>query len=181
MTLKDIPLIGMLSAILMVVQVVLGFLPNVELVSLLIIVYTLVLKKKVIYVISIFIFLQGLMYGFGLWWINYLYIWFILALITYIFRKETTPIVWALISGFFGLAFGTLCSIPYFFMGLSGGTIESGFNMAIAYIVSGIPFDLIHGISNFFVALALFNPLHKLINTFYNKNFNNQESRLIRK
>ncbi len=180
MTLKDIPLIGMLSAVLMVVQVVLAFMPNVELVSLLIIIFTLVLKKKVIYVISIFIFLQGLMYGFGLWWINYLYIWFILALIAYVFRKETASIVWALISGFFGLAFGALCSVPYFFIGLSGGTLESGLNMAIAYIISGIPFDLIHGISNFIVALVLFKPLYKLINGFYNKYFNNQETRLIK-
>lgn len=181
MNLKEIPLIGMLSAILLVVQVVIGFIPNVELVSLLIIIYTLVLKKKVLYIISIFVFLQGLIYGFGLWWINYLYVWFILALITYIFRKEISPIIWALISGFFGLAFGILCSIPYFFIGLSGGTIESGINMAIAYVISGIPFDLIHGVSNFFVALVLFKPLYKIINGFYIKNFNGQEVRQISK
>ena len=167
MTLKEIPLIGMLSAVLLVIQVTLGFLPNIELVSLLIIIYTLVLEKKVIYAISIFIVLEGLIYGFGLWWINYLYIWFILAFITYIFKKESSPIVWALISGFYGLSFGALCSIPYFFMGFSGGTLESGLNNALAYWISGIPFDLIHGISNFIIALFLFKPLHKLINSFY--------------
>lgn len=175
MSLKYIPIIGMLSAILLVVQIALGFLPNIELVSLLIIIYTLVFKKKVIYIISIFVLLEGLIYGFGLWWINYLYIWFILAFITHIFKKESSPLVWALISGFYGLLFGTLCSIPYFFIGLSSGTIQNGFNTALAYIISGIPFDLVHGISNFFIALTLFKPLYKLINGFYIKYFNNQE------
>ena len=179
MNLKEIPLIGMLSAILLVIQITIGFIPNIELVSLLIIIYTLVLKKKVLYIISIFIFLEGLFYGFGLWWINYLYIWFILAIITSIFRKETSPIIWALVSGFFGLSFGALCSVPYFFMGLSSGGVEAGLNTALAYWISGIPFDLIHGISNFILALVLFKPLYKLINHFYKKYFQNQETQFL--
>ncbi len=176
MNLKEIPLIGMLSAVLLVLQITLGFLPNVELVSLLIIIYTLVLKKKVVYIISIFIFLQGLFYGFGLWWINYLYIWFVLAIITALFIKETSALVWALVSGFYGLSFGALCSIPYFFMGLSSGGIESGINTALAYWISGIPFDLIHGVSNFLIALVLFKPVYNLISHFYKKYFQNQEN-----
>lgn len=172
MALKDIPLIGMLTAVLLVVQVALGFLPNIELVSLLIIIYTLVFKKNSFYIIGVFIILEGIIYGFGLWWINYLYIWFILALITYIFKKETSPVVWALISGFFGLSFGALCSIPYFFMGLANGTLQSGFNTALAYWISGIPFDLVHGIANFFVALLLFSPLYKLISRLKNVYYN---------
>ncbi len=179
MVLKDIPLIGMLTAVLLVVQVALGFLPNIELISLLIIIYTLVLKKKTIYIISIFIVAEGLLYGFGLWWINYLYIWFILAFIAYIFRKERSPLIWALISGFYGLSFGALCSIPYFFIGLAGGTVQSGLNTALAYWISGIPFDLVHGISNFLIGLILFKPLYTLVNTFYNKFFNNQLSKTI--
>lgn len=173
MKLREIPLIGMLSAILLVIQVTLSFIPNVELVSLLIIIYTLVLKKKVFYIISIFIFLEGLFYGFGLWWINYLYIWFILALVTMLLRKETSAIVWALVAGFFGLSFGALCSVPYFFMGLTSGGLEGGFNTVLAYWVSGIIFDLVHGISNFLLTLTLFKPLYNLISHFYNKYFKN--------
>ncbi|NLJ91345.1 MAG: hypothetical protein GX323_10675 [Clostridiales bacterium] len=171
MRLKEIPLIGMLSAILLVVQITIAFLPNIELVSLLIIIYTLVLRKKVFYVLSIFIFLEGLFYGFGLWWFNYLYIWFILALITILLSKETSSLIWALVSGFFGLSFGALCAIPYFFMGLSSGGIEGGINNALAYWISGLPFDLIHGISNFLIALVLFKPLNKLISQFYKRYF----------
>ena len=169
MTLRNIPLIGMLSAVLLTVQVGLAFLPNVELISLLIIIYTLKKKKKTIYIIITFVLLQGLLYGFGLWWVNYLYVWFVLAIITRIFKKETSPISWALISGFYGLSFGALCSIPYFFIGLSNGTLESGFNTAFAYWINGIPFDLVHGISNFFIALVLFKPIYKLLDYLYKK------------
>ena len=47
---REIVTMGILSAILLAAQVSLGFLPNIELVTLLLIVYTLVLKKKVFFV-----------------------------------------------------------------------------------------------------------------------------------
>lgn len=43
---REIVTMGILSAILLAAQVSLGFLPNIELVTLLLIVYTLVLKKR---------------------------------------------------------------------------------------------------------------------------------------
>ena len=64
---REIVTMGILSAILLAAQVSLGFLPNIELVTLLLIVYTLVLKKKVFFVIYVFVLLEGMIYGFGLW------------------------------------------------------------------------------------------------------------------
>lgn len=84
---REIVTMGILSAILLAAQVSLGFLPNIELVTLLLIVYTLVLKKKVFFVIYVFVLLEGMIYGFGLWWINYLYVWSVQAVITLLFRK----------------------------------------------------------------------------------------------
>lgn len=72
---REIVIYGILSAVLLAAQVSLGFLPNIEIVTLLILVYTLVFRKKVFFIIYIFVFLEGLIYGFGLWWINYLYVW----------------------------------------------------------------------------------------------------------
>lgn len=65
---------GFLTAVVFAAQVVMGFLPNIELVTLLFILYTLVLGKKVFLIIYVFVFLEGFFYGFGLWWINYLYV-----------------------------------------------------------------------------------------------------------
>ena len=133
----------------------LAFIPNVELVSLLVILFTLYFGKKILFVIPAFILLEGCIYGFGLWWIMYLYVWPLLALITYIMRKQESVWVWAIMSGSFGLAFGALCSIPYI--------VLSGPKAAFAWWVSGIPFDILHCVSNFVLCLVLFNPLSKVM------------------
>ena len=155
MRIKDIALIGMLSAILVAVQVALGFLPNIELVSLLIIVFTLVLGRKALYIIYVFVAVEGIIYGIGLWWVNYLYVWTVLFILVMLFRKQNSTLLWAILSGFFGLTFGALCAIPNLFL--------SGASSAISYWFAGIPYDIMHAIGNFVVALLLFRPLYYVI------------------
>ena len=154
-TVKDIAITGMMIATIEVAKNALAFIPNVELVSLLVILFTLYFGKKILFVIPAFILLEGCIYGFGLWWIMYLYVWPLLALITYIMRKQDSVWVWAIMSGSFGLAFGALCSIPYI--------VLSGPKAAFAWWVSGIPFDILHCVSNFVLCLVLFNPLSKVM------------------
>ncbi|MBH1939554.1 hypothetical protein I5677_01445 [Mobilitalea sibirica] len=155
MKIKDIVIIGMMGAVLFVIQMALGFLPNIELVSLIIILSTLIFGWRTLYIIYVFVLLEGIRYGFGLWFINYLYIWTILFIITMLFQKNRSSYFWAVISGFYGLSFGALCTIPYFFIG--------GVPMALASWTSGIYFDIIHGVANYIVTLVLFKPLHKLL------------------
>lgn len=144
---KDIVIIGALSAVLLVSQIAFSFLPNIELVSVLVIAFTLVLERKTLYIIYVFAFCEGLYYGFGLWWVMYLYVWTILYFLVRLFRSQTSRVFWAALAGGFGLIFGALCSIPYFFVsGIGGG---------LAYWIRGIPFDLLHGASNFIVTLAI--------------------------
>ncbi len=157
---KDLVLLSLLTAILFVGQVALAFLPNIEVVSLLIIVYTLVFRKKVFYVIYAFALLEGIVYGFGLWWVMYLYVWTILALVILLFKHNNSLIIWVIISGGFGLLFGTLCSIPYFIIG--------GWGLGFSYWIQGLPFDILHGLGNMVVTLLLFNPCYKALKT-YNK------------
>ena len=154
-TVRDIAITGMMIATIEVAKNALAFIPNVELVSLLVILFTLYFGKKILFVIPAFILLEGCIYGFGLWWIMYLYVWPLLALITYIMRKQESVWVWAIMSGSFGLAFGALCSIPYI--------VLSGPKAAFAWWVSGIPFDILHFVSNFVLCLVLFNPLSKVM------------------
>lgn len=152
----DITMIALLSAILLVVQVALSFLPNIQLVSILILLYTLVFGWKSLYMIYIFVFLEGLIYGFGIWWANYLYVWLVLFIIAMIFRKNTSKVFWSIVLGIYGLSFGALCSIPYFIVG--------GFEMGFSYWIAGIPFDLIHGFANLVIGFILFKPLYRVIN-----------------
>ncbi|MHB8129068.1 MAG: hypothetical protein ACYDEX_08735 [Mobilitalea sp.] len=156
MRIRDIVILGMMSAIMITVQVALGFLPNIELVSLMIILYTLVFGHKTLFIIYVFVIVEGLLYGFGLWWFNYLYVWTILFLIVRLLRSLRSPFIWAIVNGLYGLSFGALCSIPYF---ISGG-LPSGF----AYWIAGIPFDITHGIANFAITLILFYPLYYILN-----------------
>ena len=152
---KDIVIIGIMAALLITLQVGLSFLPNIELVSLIIILCTIIYGWKTLYIIYIFVFAEGLIFGFGIWWVNYLYVWTILMLITMLFKSKRSPFFWAILSGAFGLSFGALCSIPYFFIG--------GASMALSGIISGIPFDAIHCVSNYVIALLLFKPLYHFL------------------
>ena len=157
----DAAVFALLGALLLVVQVALAFLPNIELVSLLIIVYTTVFGIKALIPTGVFVIGEFLIYGFGLWSINYIYIWPLLVVIALIFRKNRSPLIWALISGFFGLAFGALCAIVQACIG--------GIAFGVSYWINGIPFDLLHCAGNFVTALLLFKPLNMALETAYKR------------
>ena len=70
-------------------------------------------------------------------------------------RKMESPLGWAALSGLFGLGFGALCALTYWAAG--------GWAAALSWWLSGIPWDLLHGVANFAIALALFNPLRGLL------------------
>ena len=148
---RDIALAGAFGALLFVAQIALSFLPNIELVSILVIVYTLVFRGKVILMLGVFILLEGLVYGFGIWWASYLYLWPALAGLAWLCRKMQSSLGWAILAAAYGLSFGALCAIPYLLTG--------GWAAGLSYWVSGIPFDLAHCGGNFVAALALYRPL----------------------
>lgn len=148
---REIVILAFCTALIFAQQIALAGLPNIELVSFLVILYAWTFRFKSLYIIYVFVLLEGVFYGFHIWWISYLYVWTILALITIALRAIRSPLIWAVVSGIFGLCFGALCAIPYLIMG--------GPAMAFAYWVSGIPFDLIHCVSNFILCLLLWKPL----------------------
>lgn len=158
---KELITLSFLGALLLVLQVALAPLPNVEVVSLLITLYTLHYRSKVLYIIYLFALLEGCIYGFGIWWLNYLYVWTVLWAITMAFSKNRSMVFWAVIQGFFGLCFGALCAIPY--------ALAGGWYAGFSYWVSGIPFDLIHCVSNVVVTLVLYKPLKYCLDYIHKK------------
>ena len=152
---RELVLFGALTAVVFVAQVLMGFLPNLELVTLLLLLYTVMFGRKVFFIIYVFVLLEGFFYAFGLWWINYLYVWSVQALITLIFRKQDSVVFWSILSGFYGITFGALCAIPYFFMG--------GASSAFAYWVSGVAYDIPHCIGNVLLCLLHYRPLRQLL------------------
>lgn len=160
---KDIVLVGMLAAIMVVAKISLDFLPNIELVTLLIMLYTLIFRKHVSYVIFIFVLIEGIRFGFGIWWISYLYIWPILSFSTALFHKQKNLAFWSIFSASFGLGFGALTAIPYLF--------TSGVPATIAYWIAGVPYDIAHCIGNLIITLVLFLPLQTILKKVKNSYF----------
>lgn len=152
---KDITLIALMVAIIEVCKIALAQVPNVELTSFWIILFTLYFGKRIFYVIPVFILIEGAIFGFGLWWVMYLYAWPLLAIVTLLLKRMKNAWEWSIVSGLFGLAFGALCAIPY---AVTGG-IYAGF----VWWVNGIPFDLIHGVGNFAVMLVLYQPIRRVM------------------
>lgn len=158
----DIAQIGIMTAAMEGGKLALAFLPNVEIVTLLVILYTLCFGRNVFYAIFIFTWIEGSLYGFGIWFIAYLYIWPMFALITRLFRKKTGAVFWSILSAFFGLFFGAFSAVPYIFI--------SGLDGAFAWWIAGIPYDMIHCVSNFVITLALFRPLNTVLNRLSKNN-----------
>ena len=161
LTLKEVALFGVLGAMTFGAKVAMSWLPNIEPVSLFVMLFAVVLGLKCFYPIYVYVLLEIAIYGLGTWNIMYLYVWAILALCAYAIRKNESPLAWAMLSGVFGLLFGALCAPVDFFLGDIG--------YVIAKWASGIPFDLAHCAGNFVIALLIFNPMRRLMEKLYKK------------
>lgn len=161
LSIREVALFGVLGALTFGAKVAMSFLPNIEPVSLFVMVFAAVLGRKCLYPIYTYVALEILVYGIGTWNLMYLYIWAILALLAWLMRKQEHPLAWALLSGGFGLAFGALCAPVDFFLG--------DIYYVVAKWTSGIIFDVYHCVGNFVIALLLFVPLRKLFRKLWEK------------
>lgn len=160
----DIAQIGLMIAVIEVSKYALSFLPNIELTTFWLIMFTLFFGRKAAPAIPVFILIEGIIYGFGLWWIMYLYAWPLLVVLVCLFRKKESAWFWSTLSGAFGLSFGALCAIPYLFIGAStGGSLLSGLRTAFAWWIAGIPWDIVHCIGNFVIMLLLYHPIRRVM------------------
>lgn len=153
---------SMLGAIMYVSKVVMEGIPNVHLVGVFTVAITLVYRKKALYAIYSFVFLQGLFGGFSMWWIPYLYVWTVLwagvMLLPKKMPKKIASIVYMTVCSLHGFLFGILYApAQALFFGLD-------LKQTFMWIAAGFPYDCIHGVSNFFcgtLILPLFAALKK--------------------
>lgn len=159
LTLSELALFGVLGGLTFAAKVAMMGLPNIEPVSLMVMLFAVTFGRKALYPIFVYILLELVLYGPNLWAVNYLYVWPLLALAAWWLRGMTHPLGWALLSGVFGLLFGALC-VPV-------QLVAGGPAFALAWWVNGIPFDLLHCAGNFFIALTLFVPLRRVMDWLY--------------
>ena len=161
MTTRKLVALSLLAAVMVGLQVALAALPNIEAVSLLVMVYTVVLGSGVAYILAVFVVLEMLLCGVHTWVLSYLYVWAVLAALAWLLRRMESRLGWALLSGAYGLSFGALCALVYLPVG--------GWRMFAATWVAGIPFDLLHCAGNFGMALLLFKPCRRVLSYLWER------------
>ena len=150
----------MLGTLMFISKLIMEVLPNVHLLGMFTMLFTITYGKKALIPIYIYVFLNGLFAGFNMWWVPYLYIWTILWGITMLLPKNMPKkfscIVYPVVCAIHGFAFGILYSPAQAVMfGLD-------FNGMIAWIIAGLPWDALHGVGNF-CAGSLILPLAELL------------------
>ena len=152
---KHVVVLGLLGGILFAGKMVLAALPNVEPVSLFVMVYAVVYGRRALYPIYVYVALECLIWGLNIWSISYLYVWAILAGVAWLLRGMQSRLGWAILAGAFGLCFGALCALPYLAVGR--------WAFALSWWGAGLPYDIVHCAGNFALALVLFSPCRRLL------------------
>jgi energy-coupling factor transport system substrate-specific component len=153
LTAKETAVFGMLGALMYASKVLMEVAPNIHLLGVFTIAITVVYRKKALYPIYTYVLLNGLFSGFATWWIPYLYVWTVLWGVTMLLPpkipKGVRAILYMVLNASHGFLFGTLYApVQAILFGLS-------FDGMIAWIIAGLPFDFIHGVSNFFCGMLI--------------------------
>ncbi len=162
--LRLVAVFAMLGAIMFISDILMEFLPNVHLVGVLTVIYTIVYRAKALIPIYIYVFLNGLFSGFGIWWLAYLYVWAILwgaaMLVPTRLSRRVRLILYTVICTAHGLLFGVLFA-----------PVQMIYNSELSYIISWITVgfitaDIYHAIGNCILGLLLIIPLSELLLRF---------------
>ena len=162
----ELTLFPMLGAIMFCSKLLMEALPNIHIVGMLVMLYTVVFRTKALIPIYIYVFLTGIYAGFDVWWVPYLYIWTLLWAMTMCLPKNmpraAAVVVYSVVCGLHGFLYGTLYA--------PAQAILFGFNFsqAVAWIISGIPFDILHGVGNIIFGCFVF-PLAELMKKLIKK------------
>jgi len=158
---RDITVFATLSAMMFLSWVGLQWAPNVHPLALFIAAATLTYRGRALLPLYGYVLLAGVYSGFSMWWVPYLYIWLPLwGAFMLLGRFQLAVTVKApfymIVCGLHGLSFGVLYApMQMILFGLS-------FRAVLAWIVAGLPFDIIHAAGNF-AAGSLVVPLALLL------------------
>lgn len=143
---REMAVFAMLGTLMFCSKLIMEFLPNIHLVGMLTMTYTLAFRKKALLPLYVFVLLTGLYGGFSAWWIPYLYIWTVLWAVTMVLPKhmqrKVAVVVYALVCSLHGLCYGTLYAPVQALM------FSLNFKQMLAWIAAGFPFDLMHAAGN---------------------------------
>ena len=132
--------------------------PNVHLVAVLTVTYTVVLRSKALIPVYVYVFLVLFNFGFHLqWWLPNLYIWTVLWAVAMLLPKNMKPpvaaAVYGAVCGLHGLLYGTLWA--------PAQALLFGYDLkrTLTWIAVGLPYDAIHGVCSRRLGALLVVPL----------------------
>ena len=162
----EICIFAMLGSLMFCSKIIMELLPNIHLLGMFTMVYTLVFRGKALIPIYIYVFINGLYAGFATWWIPYLYLWTVLWAVTMLLPRhiprKVACVLYPVVCCLHGLAFGTLYApVQALLFGLN-------FKQMLAWILAGLPWDVVHAIGNFFAGLLVV-PLSDLLKKIVKK------------
>jgi hypothetical protein len=160
---KEITLLAIATSILIVQEFLLSVLPNIQLTTLLILVYTYVFGyRKTALIVSVHVIVDNLVFGsIGMisTWLPMLIAWHMIVGLFWLIRKRTENIgIYAVSAYVFGHLYG-LVFVPFQAIILHVDVQ--------AYLLADLPFQVIMGITNFITVLWLFNPLKDYLKLLY--------------
>ena len=159
--LKDIVILALLSALMCIGDFALEWLPNVHLVGVFIVVTTIVYRGYALLPIYVYIIIQGIVGGFGPWWIAYLYVWAVLWGGIMLIPRKASPkiryVLYVVVCSLHGFLFGVL------FAPTQAAMFGLDFKGALTWIAAGIYFDILHGVGNLVLGALLIYPMVKIL------------------
>ena len=157
---RRIVVFALLGALAFLGDVIFEGLPNIHPVAVLVAAYTVVYGWYALIPLYVYVFLIGFSWGFGAFWLPYLYVWLPLFLLVHFiprrWPKVLRAVLYAVICTMHGLFFGVLWAPAQALM--FGFT----FKQTLAWIAAGLTFDVIHAVGNACASLLIF-PLVRIL------------------
>ncbi len=157
---RQLVLFAMLGTLMYISKVLLEFLPNIHLLGVFTMVFTLVYRKRALIPVYVCVLLMGLLNGFATWWIPHLYLWAVLWGVTMLLPRNmpvraAVPAYMA-VCALHGLCYGVLYAPSQALLyGLN-------FQQMVTWILVGLPWDAVHAAGNL-VAGVLIVPLVRVL------------------
>lgn len=150
---RETAVFGVLGALMFASKIVMEAFPNVHLLAMFTVAFTVVYRRKALYPIYVYVILCGLYAGFNAWWVPHLYLWTLLWGAAMLLPKKMPPwlcpVVYAALCGLHGILYGVLYAPAQALM--FGYTFEQ----TVAWIAAGFPWDVVHGLGNLGLGLLV--------------------------
>ena len=160
---KKIAVIALMAATLSGGKTALSFVPNVEIVTVLIALYAYVFGLSYVFpCVLVFVPAEIFIWGLNTWVVSYYIYWPTVAFVFSVLGKRQAKLFAVTLSAvILTLFFGVLTSLID--VGLLTGSFDNFWHRFAVMYARGIVFFAVHVFSNLIVFLALFNPLKKTL------------------